>query len=109
MSPFDPPPSCPSATDHDELPDDRRALVMAGLIQDCQWAGAALLGGDLTHALARARVIEHMARLAEMGDIAELAAGLERAILAAAEGRPTGVGLAFDRLSKALDDRLELG
>jgi hypothetical protein len=67
------------------------------------------LGGDLTHALARTRVIAQVARLADMGDIDALAVGLEHAILAAAEGRPTGVGLAFDRLSEALDDRLELG
>ncbi|SFW74606.1 hypothetical protein [Luteibacter sp. UNCMF366Tsu5.1] len=82
---------------------------MAGMIQDCQAAGAALLRGDLTQALAKTRVVEQVARLADMGDIDALAAGLEHAILAAAEGRSTGVGLAFDRLSRALDDRLELG
>lgn len=109
MCPFDPPPTGPHGTDPSDLPDDRLALVMAGLIQDCQAAGAALLRGDLTHALAKTRVIEQVARLADLGDIDALAAGLGHAILAAAEGRPTGVGLAFDRLSRALDDRLELG
>jgi hypothetical protein len=109
MCPFDPPPTSPDGTDPRDALDDHLALVMAGLIQDCQAAGAALLRGDLTHALARARVIHQVARLANLGDIDALAAGLEHAILAAAEGRPTGVGLAFDRLSRALDDRLELG
>jgi hypothetical protein len=42
--PFDPPPTGPGASDHDELPDDRLAIVMAGLIEDCQAAGAPFWG-----------------------------------------------------------------
>jgi hypothetical protein len=109
MSAFEIPPSGPHGSNPDDLPDDCLARVMAGLSQDCQEAGAALLRGDLAHALARTRVIHHVARLTGFADIDDPAEGLEHAIREASEGRPTGVGLAFDRLSRARDDRLELG
>lgn len=108
MCPFDAPPAGPDE-DSDDQSGDRLVLVMAGLIQDCQTAGAALLRGDLTQALARTLAVQGAARMAGLADIEDAASGLRYAIVAASEGRPNGIGSAFDALSRVLDRRLDPG
>lgn len=109
MCPFDAPPPIPDDDEPGQGGREPFALRMAAMIWDCQAAGAALLRRDLTEALARVHAVQGAARTAGLDDIEDAAGGLRYAIVAASEGRPNGLGLAFEALSRTLDRRLDLG
>jgi hypothetical protein len=76
---------------------------------DAQAAGPALLESDWSEARFRVGLIREVAQDEGLSDVHEDADDLDSAIGRAEAGRFDGVGLAFSRLSRTIDDHLEQG
>lgn len=88
---------------------EHRVLVVAGMIMEAQAAGSALLEADWPEARFRVGLIREVAQDEGLPDIHEDAEDLDLAISRAGAGRFDSVGLAFDRLSRTIDDHLDQG
>jgi hypothetical protein len=103
-------------TDTDVLSDlphrpdhEHRVLVLAGMVMDAQAAGSALLESDWSEAGFRVGLVREVAQEEDLSDVHEDADDLDLAIGRAEAGRFDGVGLAFNRLYRTIDDHLEQG
>lgn len=92
-----------------EPSDDREAAILlyAELIGEAQALGGALLDHDADESRFRAALIGGLARSRDLSGIATLADDLERRLTQRRDRPAIGVGAAYERLSRALDQLLD--